>query len=196
MKKIIICIVAVAVVAAAAVGAYFAFFNNGPENTAELSITKNDFSESMSYLEALIRNPDRYQKALANEFEMGDEVAAEFYAAPEEWLSYQQTVTVKNIGENDLTIYGYEVKNNGKDGVYISTKSTGEIGIAPGGNAPTVLSILCSDGELSTDEVKAIVDSMEISVVYTKTPVEYDDGTESVEETKTAVISASEGTEK
>lgn len=189
MKKAIIAIVIFAVVAAAAAGGYFIFSGNDePKEAVSLSITKDDFTETFSRIEAYIKNPDRYEAALASDYEMGNEKAAEFYAAPENWLAYEQILVVKNVGDTDVTVYGFEVKDNGKDGVYISTASGGEIGISPGGSATTSFSVLCSDGELSTDEVKAIVDSMEVSVVYTKTPEEYDNGEESTEETKLAVI--------
>lgn len=191
MKKIIIAIVALAVVAACATGAYFAFFNNSDDNaSADLEVVKDDFIESIGFLEAIILNPERYKSNLGNEYQMSEETVANLFAAPEEWLAYEQIINIKNIGEFDYTVYGYEVKDNGKNGVYISTSAGGELGLPTGGKATTSFTVLCSDVELTIDEIKEIVDEMEISVLYTKTPAEYDDGTESVEETKTAAIQA------
>ncbi len=192
MKKIIIAIVAVVVVAACATGAYFAFFNNSGDNAPELAITKGEMVEATGYTEAFLKNPDRYKSRLANEYQLSEEMVADFYATPEEWLTYELIIEIKNIGENDITAYGYEIKDNGKKGVYISTAMGGELGLPVGSlSTPASLSILCADVELSADEIRKIVDSMDISVVYTKTPAEYDDGTESVEETKLAAIKSS-----
>ncbi len=191
MKKIIIAIVAVAIVAACAVGAYFAFFNNSNDNApTELSVVRDDFVEGIGFLEAIIKNPERYNSTLGKEYQMDEETVNKFFAAPEEWLAYEQIINIKNIGEADYTVYGYEVKDNGKNGVYISTSAGGELGLPVGGKATTSFTVLCSNPELAIEELKALVDEMEISVLYTKTPVEYDDGTESIEETKAARVEA------
>lgn len=190
MKKVIIAIVVIAVAAAAAVGIYFAVGNNGSvdEPAAELLVTKDSIGERISLLEALIKNPDRYKTHLAENYGLGTEKAEEFYAAPENWLTYEQIIVIENVGDTNYTVYGFEVKDNGKNGIYINTSAGGEIGIAPGSSATTSFSVLCSDIELSFDEVKALIDEMEVSVVYTNSPTEYADGSVSVEETKTAAV--------
>ncbi len=191
MKKAIIAIIVVAVVAAAATGAYFLFFKNSnpPVEDIEITVTMDDFIESHSRYDAMMKNPERYQRALAEEYQMGTEGAEKFFENPEEWLAYEQIIEIKNNSDHDVTVYGYEIKDNGKNGIYISTSAGGELGIPPGGTASTAFSILCSDIEVSTDEAKALVEEMDINIVFTKSPEEYENGTESVEETKTAAIS-------
>lgn len=188
MKKAIIAIVVIAIAAAAATGIYFAVGNSSNEASTELLVTKDSLNERITLLEALIKNPDRYKTHLAENYGLGSEKAEEFYSAPENWLTYEQIIVIENIGETNYTVYGYEVKDNGKNGIYINTSAGGEIGIAPGSSATTSFSVLCSDIELSTDEVKALVDEMDISIVYTNSPTEYADGSVSVEETKTAAV--------
>ncbi len=189
MKKAIIAIVVIALAAAAAVGIYFAVGNNNANEPAtELLVTKDSIGERISLLEALIKNPDRYKTHLAEKYGLGAEKTEEFYAAPENWLSFEQIIVIENVGDKNYTVYGFEVKDNGKNGIYINTSSGGEIGIAPGSSATTSFSVLCSNIELSSDEVKALVDEMDVSVVYTDSPEEYADGSVSVEETKTAAI--------
>ena len=189
MKKILVAVIAVVLVAALGIGGYFVLSDNNKE-PEELLVYRDDFVEGINLLERFTTNPDRYKKALINEYQMGEDVANKFYEAPEEWLAYEQIIVLKNVSDEDLTIYGFEVKNNGKNGIYISTNLGGELGISAGAlePAPASFSVLCSDGELSSEEVKALADKMEISVVYSKTPTEYNDGTESVEEKKTAPI--------
>lgn len=189
MKKIIIALVAVVLVAALAVGGYFVLSDNN-KDPQQLVVYRDDFVEGINLLERFVKNPDRYKAALVNEYQMGEDVAAKFYEAPEEWLAYEQIIILKNAGDEDLTIYGFEVKNNGKNGIYISTNLGGELGIAAGALEPATasFSVLCSNGELSSEEVKALADKMEVNVIYSKTPTEYNDGSESVEETKTAPV--------
>ncbi len=189
MKKAIIAIVVIAIAAAAAVGIYFAVGNNNPDTpVSELVVTKDSIHERISILEALIKNPDRNKKHLAEDYALGAEKAEEFYAAPENWLSFEQIIVIENTGDTSCTVYGFEVKDNGKNGIYINTAVGGELGIAPGSSATTSFSVLCSDIELSSQEAMELVDQMDISVVYTNTPTEYADGSLSVEETKTAAI--------
>lgn len=189
MKKIIIALIAVVLAAALAVGGYFVLSDNNKE-PQQLLVYRDDFIEGVNLLERFVKNPDRYKAALVNEYQMSEEVAAKFYETPEEWLAYEQIIILKNAGDEDLTIYGFEVKNNGKNGIYISTNLGGELGIAAGALEPATasFSVLCSNGELSSEEVMELANKMEVSVVYSKTPTEYNDGTESVEETKTAPV--------
>ena len=189
MKKIIIAIVVIAICAATAVGIYFAVGNSSSnEPVSELLVTTDALEERISLLESLIKNPDRYKTHLAENYGLGAEKAEDFYAAPENWLSYEQIIVIENTGDTSCTVYGFEVGDNGKKDVYINTSSGGEISIAPGSSATTSVSVLCGNIELSIDDVKAIVDDMDISVVYTNTPTEYADGSISVEETKTASL--------
>lgn len=189
MKKVIIAIIVAAIAIGAGLGVYFGFFAED-KNDSEIQITtvKDELVENIRLLEAFIRNPDRYKKVLAEKYELGEEKAAEFYESPEEWLTFEQLITISNTGSENVTVYGFEVENNGKDGVYISTDIGGELGIQPGGEGPASFSVLCSNIELSTDEVQAILDKMDISVVFSKTPAEFDDGSESVEETHISAI--------
>ncbi len=188
MKKVIIAIVVIAVAAAAAVGIYFATGNNDNTPVSELVVTKDAIEERVSILEALTKNPDRYKSHLAENYGLGAEKAEEFFAAPENWLAFEQIIVLENTGDTSVTVYGFEVKDNGKNGVYINTSAGGEIGIAPGSSATTSFTVLCSDIELSSEDAMALADEMEVSVVYTNSPTEYADGSMSVEETKTAAI--------
>ncbi len=191
MKKAIIAIVAVIVVAALAVGGYF-IFTSDEKNPEEISLTviKDDFVLNDNLLSALIKNPDRYQVSLATDYAMGEAKAAEFYESPEEWLSCEQIIEITNNSTESITVYGFEVENNGKNGIYVNSDIGAHLTISPEGTGPASFSILFENGDLSTDEAKALVDELEIKVIYTKTPAEYDDGSVSTEETKTAIIEA------
>ena len=189
-KKITVAVAVILALAAIITGIYFIFFrgSDGGKPKTELVVARDDLVESVGYIEALVKNRDRYKNALSAEFEMGAEKADEFYEAPENWLAFDQIITLKNQSDKDLTVYGFEVKDNGKDGFYVCTKVGGEIGMVPGASGTSSFTILCENGELSVDEAKAAIDKMEIKAIYSRTPEEFDDGTESTEETKTVEI--------
>ncbi len=108
MKKAIIAIVVIALAAAAAVGIYFAVGNNNSNEPAtELLVTKDSIGERISLLEALIKNPDRYKTHLAEKYGLGSEKAEEFYAAPENWLTFEQIIVIENVGDKNYTVYGF-----------------------------------------------------------------------------------------
>ncbi len=195
-KKIIIIVVAVIAFVAIAVGSgvlsSHLIEKNKAENTPEVSAITEDFIEDYLLLERLAQHPERYTENLMNEYEMSEKEAKEFYECPEEWLVYGQSVTIHNDSADSITVYGFEVENNGKNGVYLSTSTGGELAIAPGGYGPASFSVLCDNGDLTTDEAKELVSQFKVKVLYSKTPTEFDDGTESVEETKTAVLEFAE----
>lgn len=180
----------VAIAAAAGIGASFLF--DDKEEKKGVSAVAVDFVEDTFLLERTAQHPERYTENLINEYEMSEKKAQEFYECPEEWLVYGQSLTVYNNSADSIRVYGFEVENNGKDGVYISTSTGGELDIAPGGHGPASFSVFCENGDLSTDEAKELVSNFKIKVLYTKTPTEFDDGTESVEETQKAALEFAE----
>lgn len=197
MKKnklaiIIVSIVAfIAVAAATGIGTYF-FIENKNDKNGSVTAIAEDFVEDSVLLERIARHPERYTKNLINEYEMSEKKAQEFYECPENWLVYGQTLTVYNNTADSITVYGFDVENNGKNGVYLSTSTDGDLAIAPGGHGPAIFSVFCENGDLSTDEAKELVSNFKIKVLYTKTPIEFDDGTESVEETQKAALEFAE----
>ena len=196
MKKNKIAIIIAAVVAfvtiaaAAGIGASFLFDDKEEKNG--VSAVAEDFVEDYVLLERTAQHPERYTENLINEYEMSEKKAQEFYECPEEWLVYGQSVTIYNNSADSIRVYGFEVKNNGKNGVYLSTSTGGELDIAPGGHGPASFSVFCENGDLSTDEAKELVSQFKINILYTKTPTEFDDGTESVEETQKAALEFAE----
>ncbi len=193
-KKIIITVAAVIAFVAIAAGAGILashIANNSNNDETVVAITE-DFNEDTLLLERLAMHPERYTENLINEYKMSEEKANSFYDCPEEWLLYSQSITIFNNTADNITIYGFEVENNGKNGVFLSTSTGGELAIAPGGNGPASISALCDNGDLTTDEAKELVSKFKIKIIYSKTPTEFEDGTESVEETKTAVLEFAE----
>ena len=163
MKKIIIAIVIGILAAAVGTGIYFV---TADKNDGTVSVTVDDFVDSPDTLESLMTRPEKYTKVLENQYHLGAEKTAEFYEYPEEWLTYTEFLTVTNPTDETITVFALDVSDNGKDGVYICTSLEGDIEIEPGNTAPVYFNILCDNGDLSTDEAKALVGSMDIKIAY------------------------------
>ncbi len=165
MKKALIAIIAVALVAALGAGSYFLFFANKDEGA--ITVTIEDFYDSPDILEDLMTRPERFRPTLENDYQLGADKTAEFYECPEEWLTYTEFITVKNTTKETIAVSELEIAENGKNGVYISTVLDAEYEIAPDSTASVYFNILCDNGDLSTDEAKALVEGMDIKIVYT-----------------------------
>ena len=172
MKKTIIAIIAVALVAALGVGSYFLFTPN--KDSGEVTVAIEEFADNPDILISLMTNPARFESIVENDYQLGAEKTAEFYECPEEWLTYSELITVKNTTEDTIAVYGLEITDNGKNGVYISTVLDAEYEIVPDSNASVYFNILCDNGDLTTYEAKALVDSMDIKVVYRDASVSED----------------------
>lgn len=164
MKKTIIAIVAVILVAALGAGSYFLF--SADKNNGEVTVIIDEFYDSPDILEDLMTRPEKFRNVLENDYQLGAEKTAEFYECPEEWLTYSEFITVKNTTKEAISVYGLEIAENGKNGVYVSTVLDAEYEIAPDSTASVYFNVLCDNGDLSTDEAKALVAAMDIKITY------------------------------
>lgn len=143
------------------------------------------FNENETNMLAYLENEEYHFNTLSEGFGMGDEVAKKFYETPEEFYVYTYSLNVFNSGSERVAVYGLRCENNAKDGVYINTSDAlTSAYLDVGAECGAMINVICSDPELTQDETRQIVDSMGIEVICSKVPLEYDDGTESVEETK------------
>lgn len=164
MKKSVIAIIAVVLAAILGICSYLIFFNDKDESV--VTVTVEDFYDSSDILSNLMTQPEKYTKVLETDYQLGAEKTAEFYECPEEWLTYAEFITINNVTEETIAVFGLEIAENGKNGVYINTKLDGEFEIAPGDTAPAYFNILCDNGDLSTDEANALVKGMDIKLIY------------------------------
>ena len=173
MKKSLIAIIAVVLAAILGICSYFIFFAG--KDDVIVTVTVDDFYDSPDILENLMTQPEKYTKILETDYQLGTEKTAEFYECPEEWLTYSELISIKNTTDDTIAVYGLEIAENGKNGVYINTKLDGEFEIAPGDSTPAYFNILCDNGDLSTDEANALVKGMDIKIVYKDASVADDD---------------------
>lgn len=185
MKKIIAIVVAAVLIIGGAVGAYFLLKPEAPEEgTISISASKGDIVETISLIERYMLQPEMYLDSMGKLYSMTDKEVKDFFDAPEDWLAYEYMINIKNTGEEPVTVYGFEIEGSGKNKVYLSNQFGGELGLAKGAEYTVSISVLCSDGDMTTDEVKAAADKADIKILYSKQPTELDDGTDSVEEIK------------
>lgn len=186
MKKSLI-----AIILALALAFSFAACNgNEPVKVEEDVIIARgiSFLESMDNMETMLKTPERFKPVFAEKGGMDKKTVKNFFEHPEEWLVYSYTLSITNMGDETITVYGIDVENNGKNGVYVIADFGAELGLSSNGTGYAAIDVLCSNVELTEDEAKAAVDEMVMNIVYTKAPVENEDGSESVEETKRAAV--------
>ena len=104
MKKIIIAIVAVALVAACATGVYFAFFNDKAPS-ADIEVVPDDFVEGIGYVEAIVKNPERYKTVIGPEYGMDDAKAYYELGTVTLPVSTEFTYTDESDLEAEATVY-------------------------------------------------------------------------------------------
>lgn len=181
-KKIII--VVAAIIAAAAIGLTLFLTlgkDSGEKETVSIDVTRNDFSLSESVIMTLSSDSERYSSTLTNAYGISSSKTSDFYEAPENWLAFDITMDIVNTGSTEVSIVGFDVSNNGKNDMYVNSKVGGELSLAPGASYPISASILCENGDLSLEEAKKLADQLSIDIIFSKKPVENDDGTQSVE---------------
>lgn len=189
MKKVIVPIIAVLLALAIGLGCGYYFFSYRPEKSrADVTVSKAMFDPDTVRIAGYAKDEAAGRRSLETIYGFTPEQIDAFYENAPEWLAYLLTVEIKNDSDEPITICGFESKDNGKDGVYFAVDTGAQLSVSPGGKTAEIIPVLCSNGELSDDAVKALVDGMELKVLYTKTPTENDDGTESTEETKKVTV--------
>lgn len=184
-------IIAVAIIAVVAIGITL-FCTLGKKSTEKenisIDVSRNDFSLSESVISTLSSDSERYTSTLTKAYGISENKASGFFDAPENWLSFDITMDIVNTGNTEVSIVGFEIPNNGKNDMYVNSGIGGELSLAPGASYPMSASILCENGDLSLEEAKELADQLSINIIFSKKPVENDDGTQSIEKQYSAKV--------
>lgn len=189
-KKKIIIIVSAAI-AAAAIAAILILTlgkNSAKGEKISVEVARNDFTISESIITTLSSDAERYRSTLTKAYGISADKASSFFEAPENWLAFDITMDIVNTGNTEISVVGFDVSDNGKNDMYVNKGVGGELSLAPGASYPISASILCENGDLSLEEAKAFADKLSINLIYSKKPVENDDGTQSVEKQYSAKV--------
>ena len=191
MKKIVIPIVAVLLALAIGLGCGYYFFSYRPEkNRVDITVSKAMFDPDTVRIAGYVREEEAGRRSLETIYGFTAEQIDAFYENAPEWLAYLLTVEIKNDSKEPITVWGFQSKDNGKDGVWFAKDYGGQLSISAGGRGEAIIPVLCSNGELSDEAVKALVDGMDLQVVYSRTPTEDAEGNESAETTAAVPVDA------
>lgn len=168
MKKRKILITAAAVAASAVALALVLLFTN----QGSLKATYSSFQRSDSVLESY--RDERYvkhsKKVLGSLYGFTGKEVESVLSDSDDWTAFVLEVDVKNQTGGPVTVYSYEIPDNGKDKIWICTVSDGEIGIPDDTSEKVYITILVNDKNISEKQIEETVKSYGISVVYSPSP--------------------------
>ncbi len=178
-KKAVIIVAAVLVVAAAFCAGIFLGKDKNtvkPPKDGELSIkaTFDELTVGDNILDNVAEHNDRWSQSLLVNYGMDEKTRDKLLEAPEEWLAFNYIIDIDNLSAEDVLVSGLEVKDNGKNGVYISKNLDGLSVFNAGGSSFICVTVFHDGNEPSLEEVEKIVKGMKMNVIYSAVPADLD----------------------
>ena len=162
-KKILVAVLAVAVVAAIVVCglALGGVINFGEERIAKAGELVEDKFLSTTYRS----HQESYSYSLKCVYGITDAEVNDFFNDQSNaWKTYTQQVRIENKGDTTLVVLGSAVKNNGTGNVWVRVlPNTAELNIAPGGTGEFHIEILAkgySDIDSLSDALKLLAPTL------------------------------------
>ena len=162
-KKILVAVLAVAVVAAIVVCglALGGVINFGEERIAKAGELVEDNFLSTTYRS----HQESYSYSLKSVYGITDAEVNDFFNDQSNaWKTYTQQVRIENKGDTTLVVLGSAVKNNGTGNVWVRVlPNTAELNIAPGGTGEFHIEILAkgySDIDSLSDALKLLAPTL------------------------------------
>ncbi len=106
----------------------------------------------------------------------------------EEWKAYSLEIEVDNKSKEDITLYTYDVPNNGKDNIWLITVADPEIEIISGNKLKISVMALAKGKDITAADAADAIKKYIIKIDYSKTPNKNDAGVESIERHKTIKV--------
>lgn len=144
--------------------------------------------DGTALLEDYYKNPGTAVKKLTEHFGISSLDAESVLNEKEEWNAYSLEIEVNNKSKDAITLYTYEVKNNGKDNIWLITVATPEIEIISGNKQNISVMALVKGKDFSAEDAADAIKKYSIKIDYSKTPVKNDAGVESIERHKTIKV--------
>lgn len=161
-KKILVAVLAVAVVAAIVVCglALGGVINFGEERIAKAGELVED-----NFLSKAYSHQESYSYSLKSVYGITDTEVNDFFNDQSNaWKAYTQQVRIENKGDTTLVVLGSAVKNNGTGNVWVRVlPNTAELNIAPGGTGEFHIEILAkgySDIDSLSDALKLLAPTL------------------------------------
>ena len=110
----------------------------------------------------------RYKNIILNDFAMGAEGADNFYDNAADHILYGVTVEIVNNTASPIEVTGIETSENGKNGVYIRKTFDGSERLIGAKTSEAItLHVLCSNIDISDEDVIKTLKSMQYTLAYT-----------------------------
>lgn len=161
-KKILVAVLAVAVVAAIVVCglALGGVINFGEERIAKAGELVED-----NFLSKAYSHQESYSYSLKSVYGITDTEVNDFFNDQSNaWKTYTQQVRIENKGDTTLVVLGSAVKNNGTGNVWVRIlPDSAELNIAPGGTGEFHIEILArgySDIDSLSDALKLLAPTL------------------------------------
>jgi len=168
MKKRKILIAAAAVVTATVGLALVLLFNSH----GSLKATYSSFQRSDSALEIYRdeRFAQHYKKILGSMYGFTGKEVESVLNDIDSWTAFVLEVDVENKTGGPVTVYSYEIPDNGKDKIWICTVSDGEIGIPDGTAEKVYITVLVNDKNTGEKQIEETIKGYGIRLVYSPSP--------------------------
>lgn len=101
------------------------------------------------------------------------------------WKAYSLEIEVKNKTKESISIFAFDVKNNGKDNIWLQIKTDEKIDIISGNTQTILMTALVNGREIAAETAMQEIKKFNIQIKYSKTPTTSPDGRESIETSKT-----------
>ncbi|MBQ4244552.1 MAG: hypothetical protein II702_06535 [Clostridia bacterium] len=129
--------------------------------------TIDSFQDNDKEVSVYATSPNFGADYLQKRFNMSASKAKNLVEHPEEWLGCQVFIHIENQDTIPIYVYGTDCTNNGKDGVYIYTGMKSETKIIErNGYYNYPVTVLINNNEVSIDEARKMLNSLDFSVIY------------------------------
>ncbi|MEI6578329.1 MAG: hypothetical protein WCN92_02565 [Eubacteriales bacterium] len=135
-------------------------------------------------LQSFYDYPQSISRILPTTYGLTDEQSKSVLNDKGEWNAYTLDVAVNNKSKDNITLYTFEVKNNGKNDVWISKVANNSAGIVSGNIETISISVLVKGKDVSAETAAAAIKKYSIKIGYSKTPTKNSQGVESIEKHK------------
>ncbi len=101
------------------------------------------------------------------------------------WKAYSFELEVKNKSKESISVFAFEINNNGKDDIWLQTTPKENIEIISGNTQTILITVLAKGRDVSAENAMQEIKKFNVKIVYSKTPTISSDGRESIETSKT-----------
>lgn len=183
-RKILIAAAAVAI-AAAALALTVLLTNKGSLKATYVSFQRSDSALEIYRDERFAKH---YKKILGSMYGFTGKEVESVLGGKDYWSSFVVEVEVENKTGGPVTVYSYEIPDNGKEKIWICTVSDGEIGIPDDTAEKVYITVLVNDKNISEKQIEEKIKSYGIRLIFSPSPEIDEQGNEVPQEKLSVAI--------